>query len=206
MKTTLCHININFLKAAAFISLIVFVSFGNGYAGISAPVNWQQIHTENTILYFQNMDDLNRFNTRINYNPNNDNSDSRLAVTISKKIDALFRKSQDLLEMKGFTNKINVKIFSNRQQLNHAFYALYKKECNARAWYAHEKLTIYIQLDDLYEGMLAHEFAHAIIDHYMIIPPPGKAAEILARYVDTHLQMEAIKNSSESQIKAYSTK
>ncbi|WP_299981139.1 hypothetical protein [Desulfobacula sp.] len=214
MKTKLCHTEIKILKAVSLISLIILLAFGNVYADIPDPGKWQQIHTEKTILYFQSIDDLHQFNTRINYDLNCQKSEriidqkvaSNLADTIAKQIDALFGRTQEILEMQGFTNKIIIKIFKNKQQLNHAFFELYKKECNARAWYVHEKLTVYIQLDDLHEGMLAHEFAHAIIDHYMIIPPPGKAAEILARYVDTHLYINNTQSSSEAQLKGYSIK
>ena len=55
------------------------------------------------------------------------------------------------------------------------------------AWYLYQYHSIYINLEDLHEGILAHEMAHSIIDHYLIIRPPGATAEILARYVDSHL-------------------
>jgi hypothetical protein len=34
---------------------------------------------------------------------------------------------------------------------------------------------------------LAHELAHAIIDHYLIVQPPKSTAEILARYTEEHV-------------------
>ena len=37
------------------------------------------------------------------------------------------------------------------------------------------------------QGMLAHEMAHSIIDHYLTVRPPKRSAEILARFVDKHL-------------------
>ncbi|MEH0019750.1 MAG: hypothetical protein V6Z89_08855 [Desulfobacter sp.] len=39
--------------------------------------------------------------------------------------------------------------------------------------------------------MLAHEIAHAVVDHYLDVRPPRATAEILARYVDAHLNEEA---------------
>ena len=214
MKICFNHIENKILKTISSISLIILLVFGNVDADISDLDNWQQIHTENTILYFQSLEDLHRFNARIGYDLNCKKDEttidqkiaSALADTIAKKVDALFERSQEVLEMQGFTNKISVKIFNNQQQLNQAFYNLYKKECNVRAWYTHEKLTVYIQLDDLHEGMLAHEFAHAIINHYMIIPLPGKTAEILARYVDTHLHIDKIQKPHDQHINGYSMK
>jgi hypothetical protein len=40
--------------------------------------------------------------------------------------------------------------------------------------------TIYLNVDDLHEELLAHEMAHAIIDHYLLVRPPPATAEILA--------------------------
>ena len=50
----------------------------------------------------------------------------------------------------------------------------------------HKKIAD-IRVQDINEGILAHEMAHAIIDHFFDIRPPRATAEILARYVDKHL-------------------
>jgi len=57
-----------------------------------------------------------------------------------------------------------------------------------RAWYIYERNTIYLNVRDVNEGIVAHEMAHAIIDHYLLVRPPRATAEILARYVDEHLK------------------
>jgi hypothetical protein len=36
-------------------------------------------------------------------------------------------------------------------------------------------------------GILAHEMGHAVIDHYFVIKPPPKIAELLCHYVDTEI-------------------
>jgi hypothetical protein len=173
-------------------------------------IDWKETDTQHTIICYQSSEDLEKFNTLINLNGSTKNFDH--LKTVSNKIDILFKRSQQLLGMHGFVNKIKIKIFKNKHQLDAAYYGIYKKESNARAWYTHEKLTVFVQLNDLHEGMLAHEIAHSIIDHYMIVPPPGETAEILARYVDTHLIQQAGKpgneeiKSSDTQAQAYSTK
>ena len=146
---------------------------------------WKKIDTQHTIIYYQCFKDLEEFNKKVNFSA--PIKKSGLANSISDEIDALFKRSQQLLGMHGFVNKIKVKIFKNKQQLDDAYFRTYKKDADARAWYTHERLTVFIQLNDLHKGMLAHELAHAIIDHYMIIPPPEETAEILAGYVDIHL-------------------
>ena len=51
----------------------------------------------------------------------------------------------------------------------------------------YEYNTVYLNVQDVHEGMLAHELAHAIIDNFMAVRPPRATAEILATYVDKHL-------------------
>ncbi len=46
---------------------------------------------------------------------------------------------------------------------------------------------IFINADDIHEGMLTHEMTHHIIDHFLTVRPPRASAEILAVYVDAHL-------------------
>lgn len=208
------HIDIRTLKAVSLASLIILVFSGHICAGTSEPDNWHQIHTKNTILCFQRLDDVPRLYARIDHDPDSQKSEkevdlhhfSNMAPTLANKIDTLFERSQELLEMEGFTNKIRVKVFNDRQHFNHAFFRLYKKECTVRAWYTHEQLTVYIHLDDIHEGMLAHEFAHAIMNHYMIVPLPGKTAEILARYVDTHVHADEPDKTDTSIVDGYSIK
>jgi hypothetical protein len=64
---------------------------------------------------------------------------------------------------------------------------IFKRRGSARAWYVYEYNTIYINVRDVNEGMLAHELAHSIIDHYLSVRPPRASAEILATYVDKSL-------------------
>ena len=44
-----------------------------------------------------------------------------------------------------------------------------------------------MDLTQLRVGILAHEMAHAVIDHYFGVKPPKATAEILAQYVDAHI-------------------
>ncbi len=56
------------------------------------------------------------------------------------------------------------------------------------AHYAHgSDKRIYVSPSTVTDGILAHEIAHAVICAQFAPPPPEKAQEILARYVDENL-------------------
>ena len=168
-----------------------------GLIWASDEIAWKEIETKHTIIRYQSLDDLKIFDKKVDYSP--DASESGLSWLFSQpegkdfeeklknKIDALYERVQEILDMRKKMLKIKVNIYSNKRQLKDAFFRIYKKEGQYRAWYIFEFNTIYITIADLHEGMLAHEMAHSIIDHYLTVRPPSASAEILARYVDSHL-------------------
>jgi hypothetical protein len=154
-----------------------------------------KFETRHTIIHYESIEDLKTFNRKIDYpaakwgilssliESNSDN----LHDNVSKKVDAIFEKAQHLLGMRQRMDKVKIHICDNRKQLNQKYYEFYGRPSRFRAWYVYELNAIYLSLNDLDEGMLSHELAHAIIDHYLLVRPPRASAEILATYVDVHL-------------------
>ena len=175
--------------------LIIFFFPGVFSTFASDELNWQEIKTRYTILCYQTSEDLIGFNKKINYSPGisglgwltHGSSSKNLEDRLKIKIDAIFQRVQQILDMRKRIDRVRINLYQNKRQLGDEFKDLYHKECYLRAWYVFEKHTIYLNLEDLHEGMLAHEMAHAIIDHYFAVRPPAATAEILARYVDSHL-------------------
>lgn len=158
---------------------------------------WRRLETRHTIIQYKIRRDLEEFDRQIDYSPGRStlgrmfgsSSGSRGSRNaLSNKIDALYERVQEILEMRGKMKKVTINVYSNEYQLDQAFYRITKRSCRIRAWYLYESNTVYINVNDVHEGMLAHELAHAIIDHYLLIRPPRATAEILAHYVDEHLR------------------
>lgn len=162
---------------------------------ISDESVWQRIETKHTIIHYQSLEDLKRFNTKVKFGPDqwglnrlfSPPSSDNLADRITAKVDNLFERVQEILDMRKKMKKVTINIYHNKGQLSDVFTEIYKTSCRIRGWYAYEYHTVYLNVDDVHEGMLAHEIAHAVIDHYLLVRPPAASAEILARYVDAHL-------------------
>ncbi len=168
----------------------------------SNNIRWQRLETKYTIIQYRSIEDLKKISKKINYSigdlsPKHLSSNSDfddLANYLKKKVDSLYERVQEVLDMHKKTKKVFIKIYPNKNQLHTAYRKIYKKSLRTyetslqpRAWYIYEINAICINVNDLNEGMLAHEMAHSIIDHYLLIRPPKASAEILARYVDRHL-------------------
>ena len=89
--------------------------------------------------------------------------------------------------MRKYMRKVKIEIYADKKKMQAAYSQKFKTQGHYRAWYRFDQNTIYLQVKDMHEGMLAHEMAHAIIDNFLKVRPPRASAEILARYVDTHL-------------------
>lgn len=182
---------------ALTIAAVLGAAFAAPHPCAAAPalVPGESIETRYAIIRYQSPEDLERFNDRIDYSPgewgitrlfSRDTSDD-LPDRITKKVDALYERVIDMLDMRKRLKKVTIHICRDKKELNATYRRLYNAESPYRAWYIYENNTIYVNVDDLNEGILAHEMAHSIIDHFLIIRPPEATAEILARYVDSNL-------------------
>ncbi len=160
---------------------------------------WSVVKTRYLTLHYQNVEDLDRFDRQIDFKDfsgtffgflKRGRSIDSFEDKMVKKLDALVQKVQRILDMRKAI-MINVKIFPDETALHAEYFKIYRKKKKLRAWYIYEYNTVYVNARDLHSGMLAHECAHAIIDHYLAVRPPRATAEILATYVDAHLYEEA---------------
>lgn len=166
-----------------------------GWAFAGEDVAWQHLLTRYTIIRYQSKTDLLKFDRSIDWSPGQWGIKSLFASTSPKvrtqklieKIDALYKRVQEILDMRKRAKKAIIQIYPNREQLRKAHIQYVKVEGHSRAWYLFKSRTIYLNVRDLHEGILAHEMGHHIIDHYFGVRPPAASAEILCRYVDKHL-------------------
>lgn len=187
-----------------FTSCIFFLLTPLGMVSGKTPsdMGWQLLETEHTIINYTSYEDLKRFSRRVDYDLKqcglfqsfSCSEYDTLNDEVTKRVDAVYERVQDILGMRTKTEKVIIKIFSNKKQLHAAYRELnkeaiqsYQKSVSIRAFYIQKNDTIYLNIDDLHEGMLAHEMAHAIIGRYFLVRPPTSTAEILAQYVDKHL-------------------
>ena len=96
------------------------------------------------------------------------------AERVKNRVDELVTRVQEILEMYPDNFHFSIEFTKGRE--------------NAPvAQYAHRNRTVTVALDRVTDGVLAHEIAHAVISDYFPVPPPERAQEILAQYVDKHL-------------------
>lgn len=192
--------------------IIFFLLYGISYGAMPDGTAWKTIETKYAVINYQSLDDLAKFNKKVEYGPDNGGfhllflgmGEEKLLDTVSKKIDALYERTQEILDMQRRLKKVTINIYHDQEELHETYSKIYNEPCRIRAWYIFDKNTVYINVDDLHEGMLAHEIAHSIIDHYLLMSPPAASAEILARYVDSHLHDSTTKLKNNTHAASFS--
>ena len=110
---------------------------------------------------------------------------------LADNIDTLFEEVSDLLDMHLYSYHGDMKIFLTKKDLKKVFSELFGGELKSESFYYHEKNTIYIAVESLRVGILAHEIAHAIINHYFVVLPPVKVQEVLSGYVEYNINKKS---------------
>lgn len=170
------------------LGLLILLAAGRAQAG------GYQLETEYTILVFGSMEVLSRYYSAVDYGPGHLNqspallSEADLKKNAAAKTDAVFERVQAILDMRKRIPKVRIRLYPNKAALKKVYAMISRDKRVLRAWYLFRTNTVYLNVRDLHEGMLAHELAHGIIDNFLRVRPPTNTAEILARYVDAHLK------------------
>lgn len=159
-------------------------------------IKWLTLETRYTTIKYPSIEILERFHKSIHFGSGWWAKTSSLAsfspeksrTIAALKTDAIYIRVQEILDMHKKLKKPVIKIYPDSKELEKAYLSEYKKKSSFRAWYEFKTNTISLNVMDCNEGILAHEIAHSIIDNFLNVRPPKNTAEILARYVDTHLK------------------
>jgi hypothetical protein len=109
---------------------------------------------------------------------------------ILARLESILLRVEQILGMDPPYMDIKVKVFRNRRELSQEYFGLFGAVQNYKSFYINSQDTIYTSMQDVSDSEMSHEMAHAIIDNYFKVMPPEKTAELLATYVDSHLEEE----------------
>lgn len=119
------------------------------------------------------------------YDPN---PASAPAEKIAYMMDRLLKRVREILDMWPEMNSLKIKIFKDRDALNNEYLRIFGTKPDYKSFYIYKYDTIYTSEQDISDSVIAHEMGHAIVDHYFSKIPPEKISELMAQYVDLHLE------------------
>jgi hypothetical protein len=199
------------LRSAFLIFAACFIIFSSafidasGEPGNSSESEWVNLETGALSVYCDPTVDLDHVEAGLRkraayFSSDMPGEDTPIEDKIRYQIDALFRRAEDILDMRPTGMHINIRIFKTRKEVNDQYAKIFhageevaenskalQDATEFKAFYVDKFKTIYISEEDISDSILAHEMGHAIVDHYFAVIPPEKVRELLASYVDLHL-------------------
>jgi hypothetical protein len=113
-------------------------------------------------------------------------------------VDKIVETICSLLDMHPPNLRFNITLYRTQEEVTTAYYRAsgganaYKSQGISGAapisFYSHRTRNIAVAIDNITDGILGHEIAHAIISAYFVTPPPARMQEILAQYMDKHFR------------------
>jgi len=107
---------------------------------------------------------------------------------IAYRINLILERVKQILGMYPAGVKFDIKIFKDPETIYDKWLEISKKKEKVKAFYVHEYRTVYISEDTISDSVMAHEMAHVITNFYFIIRPPYHINDMMAIYVDSHLE------------------
>ncbi len=112
-----------------------------------------------------------------------------LARSTPSRVDKICKRVQRVLGIRSLQFTVTIRLFADRKTFIAGYNRLYGKTSRKvpRLLYEFYHKVIYVNVEDIDEGMLAHEFTHPILHEYFKETPPRVLSEVLARHVEKHL-------------------
>jgi len=147
-----------------------------------------EINSRNATLIYADeiqLQELNKTLKNISYQGNS----ITLSDEVKGKLDVLIGKVAMILLNSRPPEQLKIKIMlvTSAADIQAIYSDKYGKGKDYIAFFSPKDGTIFISVSDLRLGILAHELAHVIIHHYFYSAIPSRIHELLAQFVESHI-------------------
>lgn len=182
------------IRIVFYILLLVFLNFQ-----VVAGEEWKTFHGRTVTIRYHDEDQIRVLSKKIRLDFLDKKQVNIFQSTLPKgkdslynqleaKIETILKKVQFLLDMHPRKRvHFTIQIYSNQKELDQYYSSQYGIGESLLAFYDAEDDAVYLSLKDINERILAHEMAHMVIDKSFHVKLPMRVQEILAQYVDMHL-------------------
>lgn len=151
-----------------------------------------ELKTRNASVIYEKEDLLRKFNTNVRLGRLSYAARNRTNITVEdevrNKVDVILERVKAVLAM--FPGNLNfiIILFPSDTDVQKVYADKFGKKVDFISFYSPRDKIVYISVDDVRLGVFAHELAHVVIDFYYETPTPVKIHEILAQFVESHLE------------------
>jgi hypothetical protein len=162
------------------------------FAASLSAAHGLELKTRYTTIVYKKEDLLRKFNKEVSLGSLSYLMRNTRNITaedeVKNKVDAIIEKVESVLEMFPKNLRFTVILLPGEKDVQRVYREKYRAEVDYIAFYSPRDETVYVSVDDVRRGVLAHELAHVVIDHYYGVPTPVRIHEILAQFAESHLE------------------
>lgn len=156
------------------------------------PVQAAQLSTRYATLNYSSEEQIHRLNRELVLSRNLAHLLSRRKIItvndeVAAKIDIIFDQVQVVLEMFPPDLKLEIKLFLTAKEAQNELFEKYGKKVDFISFYSRRENTLYLAAVHGRLGVMAHELAHVVVEHYFDKATPVKVHEVLAQYAEGHI-------------------
>lgn len=152
-----------------------------------AEGDFRQYETRYATVYYRTDKDFYGFSRNIGSLGIFGRSSENAVAKTKERIDAVVTRVEAILDMHPSDLHVAVYIYATQKELEELSRGMGIDSETPIAFYSPSRKTIFVSVENITEGVFAHEFAHAVICFYFVTPPPARMQEILAQFVDRNL-------------------
>jgi hypothetical protein len=181
---------------------------GLSFLAVIPPAQAQQVFkTQSATIYYEDPASLREMEHRLRFSQANqfsqgyfytqDPVQAALAPGLAAKIDGLLVKVSLLLNRRPRQAQgLNIFILKDGKQVRQRHLVFQPVQNGGPAWFGYGRMeafyeprsrTIFLSLEDLHAGIMAHELTHYVLCESFRVPPPAALQEDWARYVESSL-------------------
>jgi hypothetical protein len=162
------------------------------FAASLSTAHGLELKTRYTTIVYKTEDLLRKFNKEVSLGSLSYIMRNTRSITAEdeakNKVDVIIEKVESLLEMFPKNLKFRMMLLPGEKDVQRVYREKYRTEVDYIAFYSPQDETVYVSVEDVRRGVLAHELAHVVIDHYYGVPTPVRIHEILAQFAESHLE------------------
>jgi hypothetical protein len=191
-----------------FLVLLCCLFLGLSVPALISPAQAQQVfHTRSATIYYEDPVSLREMEHRLRFSQakkftqsyfyTQDPVQAALSPGLAAKIDGLLVKVSLILNRwPKKPQGLRIVLLKDGRQVQQRHLALQPFQNGGPSWFGYGHLeafyeprthTIFLSLEDLHAGILAHELAHYVLCEAFAVPPPASVQEGWARYVESSL-------------------
>jgi len=157
-----------------------------------SAANGLEVKTRNASVIYEKEDLLRKFNRNVRLGSLSYAARNRTSITVEdevrNKVDVILERVKAVLVMFPGNLNFTIILLQSDTDVQKVYTGKFGKKVDFISFYAPRDKTVYISVDDVRLGVLAHELAHVVIDFYYETPTPVKIHEVLAQFVESHLE------------------